>query len=494
MGVDIDGKNSNKRYKSKKAWLIKSGMDADEAARKARGYAGGKTSPKAGKKDDPPTCEFDDLPEEVLKLPEEAQKIWAQIYNDAINDNDEADSAVAAWEAVGNAGYKKDGETWIKASEITGRFRGLIALGEDMLTPAPSGMQYSSTSIVEILRTGEWVHPVYGDIKITEKSIDGFNASFYNNVRGVDLAVDQEHKPEEGAEGWFKKLWKIPHPDDDGFSLMAEIQWTWRGEQLIREGIYRYFSADFDFEWTDPETGQKYKNVLFGGALTNRPFIKHMEPIILSEGIIETLGFVFREQTKGAQINNNQGGEPDVKLTAEHLKALGLSETATETEILGAIMAAAQKKTDPPKADPKPDEQTIQLSEKVKTLSETVIAAQAQVKLLSEANVKLAEDAKNTRWEKISQDAFREGRMTVQLAEKFKPLFMSSPEAIEPIIADLPKVIPGEKGHAGAGGDGGSGGSKKLSEPQSEVAKMLGLTEDQFEKGIPAWMKTPGKE
>ena len=484
MAVDIDGKNSNKRYKSKKAWLIKSGMDADEAARKARGYAGGKTSPKAGKVDDPPTCEFDELPDEVTKLPEEAQRIWAQVYNDAIEDNDEADAAVAAWEAVDNAGYKKDGETWIKASEITGRFRGLIALGEEMLTPAPSGLQYASTSIVEILRTGEWVHPVYGNIKITEKSIDGFIANFYNKVRGVDLAVDQEHKPEEGAEGWFKKLWKIPRTTDDaGFSLMAEVQWTWHGEQLIREGIYRYFSADFDFEWTDPETGEKFKNVLFGGALTNRPFIKHMEPIILSEGIIETLGFVFREDSK----INKQGGDPDVKLTAEHLKALGLSENATETEILGAILASAQKKNDPPK----PNDQTVKLSEEVKTLSETVVAAQNQIKQLSEANIQLAEAAKATRWEKVSQDAFREGRMTVQLAEKFKPLFMASPEVIEPIISDLPKLISGEKGHRGVNVNGET---TKLSEPQSEVAKMLGLSEAQFEKGKPAWLVNSGKE
>ena len=66
MGTDIDGKSSNKRYKGKKAWLIRSGMDADEASRRARGYAGGKTSAKAGTKDEPPgSAEFDELPQEV---------------------------------------------------------------------------------------------------------------------------------------------------------------------------------------------------------------------------------------------------------------------------------------------------------------------------------------------------------------------------------------------------------------------------------------------
>ena len=488
MGTDIDGKSSNKRYKGKKAWLIRSGMDADEASRRARGYAGGKTSAKAGQKEEPPGGnEFDELPQEVAKLPEDAQKIWAQAYNDAITDNDEVDAAVAAWEAVKNAGYKQDGGTWIKASEITGSFRGLIALSGDMLMPAPSGMQYAATSIVEIMRTGEWVHPQYGNINIKEKNLDGFIASFYANVRGVDLAVDQEHKPEEGAEGWFKRVWKVPRTDGDGYSLMAEIQWTWRGEQLIRDGIYRYFSPEFDFEWTDPETGEKYKNVLFGGALTNRPFIKHMEPIILSEGILNTLGYVFKAPQPGGGNRDKytQGGQ-DVKLTAEHYKALGLSENATEAEILAAIAAVSK----PALTRTQDNVEVIQLSETVKTMGEQLTSAQAQIKQLSETNVKLAEEAKNVRWESITQKAFTEGRMTVQLAEKFKPLFMASPEAIEPIIADLPRVIPGEKGHSGTGGS--AGGSTKLSESQAEVASMLGLSEDQMEKGRPVWMQTEG--
>ena len=491
MGADIDGKSSSKRYKGKKAWLIRSGMDADEASRRARGYAGGKTSAKAGAKDEPPgSAEFDELPQEVANLPEDAQKIWAQAYNDAITDNDEADAAVAAWEAVKNAGYKQDGGTWIKASEITGSFRGLIALSGDMLTPAPSGMQYAATSIVEIMRTGEWVHPQYGNINIKEKNLDGFIASFYANVRGVDLAVDQEHKPEEGAEGWFKRVWKVPRTDGDGYSLMAEIQWTWRGEQLIRDGIYRYFSPEFDFEWTDPETGNKHKNVLFGGALTNRPFIKHMEPIILSEGILNTLGYVRKKpQSEGDRGKNTQGGQQDVKLSAEHYNALGLSESATEAEVLAAIAAVSNKPTEAG-AKAQDNTEVIQLSETVKTTREQLTAAQGQIQQLSETNTRLAEEAKNVKWESITQKAFAEGRMTAQLAEKFKPLFMASPEAIEPIIADLPKVIPGEKGHSGAGDK--AGGGTKLSESQTEVATQLGLTEEQMLKISPVWMQAQG--
>ena len=175
-----------------------------------------------------------------------------------------------------------------------------------------------------------------------------------------------------------------------------------------------------------------------------------------------------------------------MKLTAEHYKALGLSENATEAEILAAIAAVSK----PALTRAQDNVEVIQLSETVKTMGEQLTAAQGQIKQLSETNTRLAEEAKNVKWESISQKAFAEGRMTVQLAEKFKPLFMASPEAIEPIIAELPKVIPGERGHSGTGGS--AGGSTKLSESQAEVAGMLGLSEEQMEKGMPAWMKAQG--
>ena len=488
MGKDVDGKNSSKRFKAKKSWLIRKGMSEEEAHKKARAYAGGKTSPKAGQTEEPIIEEFSaytnlvELPEEVKGLlPVEAQEVWMQAFNSLVEGKDRVKCEESAWTAVEGAGYT----VTVKASEMMGKFHGLIALGEAMLMPAPSGMQYSSTSIVEIIRTGQWEHPLYGPLSITETSIDGFVANFFANVRGIDIAVDQEHKPEEGAMGWFKKLWKIPRDDGDGYSMMAEIQWTYQGEQLIRDGVYRYFSPEFLENWKDPESGKTYKYVLFGGALTNRPFIKNMDPILLSEGVMETLGFVLKTQPGGNR-KNNQGGT-DVKLLAEHYKALGLSENATEAEVLAAI--AAVKASQAPAGTNNAD--VVQLSETVKVMKESLDAAQVQIKQLSETNILLAEAAKAVRWESISQKAFSEGRMTVALSEKFKPLFMANPESIGAIIEDLPKIIPGEKGHSNAGGAGGEGTSK-LSESQIEVAKMLGLSEDQMLKGTPEWMKAQG--
>ncbi len=130
---------------------------------------------------------------------------------------------------------------------------------------------------IQILKTGSWQHPTLGKISITHKDLAQFADNFNRNVRGVDLAVDIDHKPGDGAVGWFKKL------RTEAGKLLATVDWTKEGSSLIKERKYRYFSPEFMFQWKDPATGTTHKNVLFGGALTNRPFLKGMEPVAFSE-------------------------------------------------------------------------------------------------------------------------------------------------------------------------------------------------------------------
>jgi phage I-like protein len=71
---------------------------------------------------------------------------------------------------------------------------------------------------------------------------------------------------------------------DDGKTLWADdVDWTPKAEKKLSERELRYFSPDFAFSWTDPESGKVHKNVLFGGGLTNRPFVKEMQPIVADE-------------------------------------------------------------------------------------------------------------------------------------------------------------------------------------------------------------------
>jgi len=132
-------------------------------------------------------------------------------------------------------------------------------------------------SWIQVMKTGKWDHPKHKDIQIAPANLAQFKDNFDRKVRGVDLAVDISHNPDGGAVGWFKEL-RV-----DGDKLMARVDWTKGGAQALKDRKYRYFSPEFMFSWTDPATGQTHKNVMLGGALTNRPFLKGMEPVAFSE-------------------------------------------------------------------------------------------------------------------------------------------------------------------------------------------------------------------
>jgi predicted nucleic acid-binding Zn-ribbon protein len=140
------------------------------------------------------------------------------------------------------------------------------------------GESNNKGSWIQILRFGRWNHPVYGPVEVNTKTFQDLIHNFKENVRGIDIAIDTEHKEDKGAVGWIKNL------EQRGKTLWAFVDWTIKGVQLIGDEIYKYVSAEFSPKYEDPETRQKFENVLVATTVTNRPFIKHMAPIMLSEG------------------------------------------------------------------------------------------------------------------------------------------------------------------------------------------------------------------
>lgn len=60
-----------------------------------------------------------ELPDSVKKaLPSKAQEIFRKAFNSAVSENDEESAFKIAWAAVEKAGYKKEGDKWIKESLI----------------------------------------------------------------------------------------------------------------------------------------------------------------------------------------------------------------------------------------------------------------------------------------------------------------------------------------------------------------------------------------
>jgi hypothetical protein len=174
-------------------------------------------------------------------------------------------------------------------------------------------------SWIQVVPLGTYNHPEYGKLEFTSERLATFAQNFKNNVRTTQLDVDYDHKDVDGkAAGWYQDV----EVRDDG--LWAEIEWTPNAFASLQAGEYRYFSPEFSDEWVHPQTGETHKDVLFGGALTNRPFLRDILPINLSEVI--------------------QANEGDNLMDPKELrKLLGLPEDASDDDTNSALTAALQK-------------------------------------------------------------------------------------------------------------------------------------------------------
>jgi hypothetical protein len=154
-----------------------------------------------------------------------------------------------------------------------------------MMVPLEMKFSEEDTSEIQLLKMGEWNHPMYGPIKVTSDVFDEFIKNFKKDLRAhssiIGLPVDEEHHSAGGAVGWIKKL---INKGSEG--LFATVEWNSKGRQMIKDAVYRFFSPEFYFQYEDPESRKVYNNVLVGGALTNRPYFKGLNPVVLSEDII----------------------------------------------------------------------------------------------------------------------------------------------------------------------------------------------------------------
>lgn len=234
--------------------------------------------------------------------------------------------------------------------------------------PLPILLAEGNTPPVEIqvLKCGTFHSPQYGTFDITPAILASMAKNFTDKVRGIDLALDFAHESDKEAAAWFEELYL----KEDGQQLWAKVRWTDKGATVVLGKQYRYISADFTFEYQDNETLKKYGPTLLGAGLTNRPVLKGMAPVELSEG-------------EGA----SKMDEKDKKIQELEAKCAELEK------------AAAGKKA--PAAD---DEKDVEMAAMKKKLAEYEAADKAAKELAqkAEADKKLAE---------------KKGRFDVMLAE-----------------------------------------------------------------------------
>lgn len=306
-------------------------------------------------------------------------------------------------------------------------------------------------SWVQVFRKGAWEHPRYGALKFTDEIFAGFIKNFNDRVRKIDLAIDAEHELEKGACGWMKQ---VETRVDGGF--WALVEWTSRGLQLVTDGVFKYLSGDFDYVWKDDETGKKYHNVLFGAALTNRPFIKGMSPINLSE---------FRKELENDENIRNtfqlaedvlklKEGDIKMRTDAEILAVTNEADLTPEEKARKAILLKAQVLCDRAKkvglkenaTEEEVDkaEKKVALSERAKKVGLKEGATEGDVtakeKELNEKAVKeySARCVRVGLKEPVEKDVLEKAEVT--LAERAKKIGLSEGATLEEVVVKEKEV------------------------------------------------------
>lgn len=275
----------------------------------------------------------------------------------------------------------------------------------------------NATSWMHAVPFGEYIHPLYGKLKFTLEKVQRYANNILNGIRGIDIAIDYNHEAEGVAAGWVKNA----EVRNDGLWML--IEWTKTAVEKIRNKEYRYFSPEIADEWQHPQTKVKYKDVIVGGGLTNRPFLKDLLPVNLSE-------FHSNKEEDDMQLE---------EFLKEARTKLGLAESATDQEILAAL-----QKPEPPKPEPQGQglseadfARMIESSPLVKNLQERLKNSEDQNLQLNTALKLKDADHKITTWTEVGG---KKGALAPALKEDLQKLLTETPKQLQ---EQFVKVIDG---------------------------------------------------
>lgn len=309
------------------------------------------------------------------------------------------------------------------------------------------------------LRVGKYLHPVYGEEEITLERLQRFADNVNKRVRGIDLDIDYDHKAMDGkAAGWVKTA----EVRDD--QLFVTVEWTEAAQKAIKDKEYRYFSPEYMDEWTDSD-GNVHQDVLFGGGLTNRPYMKDLMPLNFSEHL-DTKNLVYTDPESKTRYLYNEETEKWITLTTPRkgvsldpkrfAELLGV-KTESEDDIFAAVEALKEKADDDrtkafaEAAGIEGDEaavidriKTLKTfhdekageEEHAKTFAEMYPAEAKRLRELDETNKRLAAEGRVKEWSELGlapavDEAVTDFRMGLSddQAEKFDELMKSTLDA-----------------------------------------------------------------
>lgn len=266
--------------------------------------------------------------------------------------------------------------------------------------------------------------------------------------RASRRVIDFEHQTLRAADngkpapaaGWFSKL----EARADGL-WAVDVEWTAQAAQMIADKQYRYISPVFPY---DKRTGAVLG--IAHAALTNDPGLDGLTDLAAMHALVNQF---------------STAEEPPMK---ELLKALGLSENATEADALNAL--AVLKSTPPDPASYIGVATLSAVRSELATATTELAALKAEKHAAAVAQVVTA--------------ALTAGKLTPAMEGWARNLGQSDLAALHAYVETAPVVVT--PGNTQTGGQSPAGSTGNASQPAGvdlAVMKALGLTAEQFAAG-----------
>ena len=319
----------------------------------------------------------------------------------------------------------------------------------------------------------------YGKFRATDGRPTDVEAWYVTDTNGADvvalansqknpLPIDYEHQilhsqqngKEAPSAGWMEYLYFNPQ------GIFADVRWTDKAAEYIKNGEYRYISAVFAYDTNG------YVRKIFHAALTNNPALDGMDEVMVAAS---------------AQFFNQQKDEPemDKKLLEALCTLFVLKADASEAEITEKVTALSAAKGDNQVAVLDVYAKLAEKEQSVAALTaqvgnpdpakfvpvETVAALQADFNKL-----KLSID--NDKKSALIEAALSQGKLAPALKEWAASL---STEALTGYLDKATPIAALAGGHQ-ANEDPNKGNVVALSAAEQAAARALGMTEAEFIK------------
>lgn len=317
----------------------------------------------------------------------------------------------------------------------------------------------------------------YGKFRATDGRPTDVEAWYVTDTNGADvvalansqknpLPIDYEHQilhsqqngKEAPSAGWMEYLYFNPQ------GIFADVRWTDKAAEYIKNGEYRYISAVFAYDTNG------YVRKIFHAALTNNPALDGMDEVMVAASV---------------QLLNQQKEKPEMdKKLVEALCALfALKADASEAEITEKVTALSAAKGNSQVA-------VLDVYTKLAEKERSVAALTAQVgkpdpaKFVPVEQVAALQADFNELKSSIDKDkksalieaALSQGKLSPALKDWAESL------SIEALTGYLDKAAPiaALAGGHQANEDPNKGNVVALSAAEQAAARALGMTEAEF--------------